>query len=153
MFNLFKRQEPKQMPADDSWRNDLLHLLLERNQTHNERVNPLDISGLIKRAHANAESKGWHVDYKHILRELKDSPNSTWIWSDYYRTAKIALIMSEGAEAIEAIRKGESEAEELADIVIRIADYCGEFGIDLEEAIQAKMMINETRPYKHGKAL
>ena len=42
-------------------------------------------------------------------------------------------------------------AIELADAVIRIAYLCGQFGIDLEGAIDLKMKYNEGRPYKHGK--
>jgi NTP pyrophosphatase (non-canonical NTP hydrolase) len=39
---------------------------------------------------------------------------------------------------------------ELADVVIRIGDLCGALGIDLEEAVQAKMTYNATRPQRHG---
>lgn len=47
--------------------------------------------------------------------------------------------------------KPEGWAVELADAVIRIADYCGHAGIDLESIIREKMEYNATRPYKHGK--
>ena len=40
---------------------------------------------------------------------------------------------------------------ELADIVIRVADLCGLYGIDLESCIIAKIRYNSTRAYKHGK--
>ena len=40
---------------------------------------------------------------------------------------------------------------ELADVVIRIFDFCGGNDIDLEKVILEKMEYNETRPYKHGK--
>ncbi len=39
---------------------------------------------------------------------------------------------------------------ELADIVIRVFDMCGHYGIDLESAIREKMEYNKKRPYKHG---
>lgn len=62
------------------------------------------------------------------------------------------LVASELGEACEAIRHGDKEnlAEELADIVIRIADFCGWYDIDLEKAIAEKMEKNRNRPYKHG---
>jgi NTP pyrophosphatase (non-canonical NTP hydrolase) len=41
--------------------------------------------------------------------------------------------------------------DELADVVIRVADMCGYLGIDLESHIKAKMKYNESRPHKHGK--
>ena len=65
----------------------------------------------------------------------------------------IALIHSEASEALEAYRDGESwdrVGEELADVVIRVADMCGRCDIDLEATIVAKMAKNKTRPHKHG---
>ena len=43
-----------------------------------------------------------------------------------------------------------AEAVELVDAVIRIADYFGSKGWDLEKIIKAKMSYNEGRPYRHG---
>ena len=73
----------------------------------------------------------------------------------------IALIMSEAAEALEALRKGNgpddhcpqfSGAEvELADVIIRIMDMAEARGWDVAGAIVAKHEFNKTRPYKHGK--
>ncbi len=65
----------------------------------------------------------------------------------------IALIHSELSEALEAHREGDVEnfAEEMADVVIRVADLCGGYGIDLEAAIVAKMERNRQRPRLHGK--
>ena len=40
---------------------------------------------------------------------------------------------------------------ELADVVIRIFDFCGGMNIDLEKIILEKMAYNETRPYKHNR--
>ena len=39
---------------------------------------------------------------------------------------------------------------ELADVVIRIADFCGKHGIDLARAVKIKMAFNTTRPTRHG---
>ena len=47
--------------------------------------------------------------------------------------------------------KPEGVSIELADAVIRIADLCGQMGIDLETAIILKMDYNKSRPFKHGK--
>lgn len=47
-------------------------------------------------------------------------------------------------------KKPEGVAIELADCIIRILDYCGHAGIDIEEAIRIKHEYNKTRPYRHG---
>jgi NTP pyrophosphatase (non-canonical NTP hydrolase) len=47
----------------------------------------------------------------------------------------------------------EGFAVELADILIRVGDLCGRFGIDLDEAVRLKMAYNHTRPHRHGKLL
>ncbi|WP_239711767.1 hypothetical protein [Paenibacillus sp. 19GGS1-52] len=39
---------------------------------------------------------------------------------------------------------------ELADIVIRVMDACGRYGIDLEQAVTEKMAYNARRPQWHG---
>ena len=73
----------------------------------------------------------------------------------------IALIMSEAAEALEALRKGNKPDEhcpqfsgaevELADVIIRIMDMAEARGWDVAGAIVAKHEFNKSRPYKHGK--
>ena len=73
----------------------------------------------------------------------------------------IALIMSEAAEALEALRKGNGPDEhcpqfsgaevEMADVVIRIMDMAEARGWDVAGAIVAKHEFNKGRPYKHGK--
>lgn len=76
----------------------------------------------------------------------------------------IALIHSELSEALEAYREGlrptsiymsdEGKPEgipiELADVIIRIFDYCGHAKIDIEGAILMKHEYNKSRPYRHG---
>lgn len=73
---------------------------------------------------------------------------------------KIALMHSELSEALEVMRRSEDWddeligdlAEEFADVIIRIFDYCGAAQIDIGTAILAKMTKNLQRPKKHGKA-
>jgi NTP pyrophosphatase (non-canonical NTP hydrolase) len=76
------------------------------------------------------------------------------------KLSKMALISSEVSEAVEAIRKDtmddkitdmSGEVVELADVVIRILDYCGKYDLPLGEAIKRKRDYNLTRPRMHGK--
>jgi NTP pyrophosphatase (non-canonical NTP hydrolase) len=88
-------------------------------------------------------------------------------WEEGARRNKgemIALMHSELSELLEAIRspsRGQqpsdhcpemsAEAEECADLFIRLADYCYGWNIDLGKAIIEKMAFNESRPPKHNK--
>lgn len=42
---------------------------------------------------------------------------------------------------------------EMADVIIRIFDFCGKHGIDIDRAVREKMAFNRTRPHMHGKKL
>lgn len=70
------------------------------------------------------------------------------------RTAtKLLLINEEVLEAWREVRKTgnkEAFAEELADVIIRVADLTVDLGIDLDEVIDAKVEKNRNRPFKHG---
>lgn len=46
--------------------------------------------------------------------------------------------------------KPEGIPAELADCIIRILDWCGKEGIDIEQIILTKHEYNKTRPYRHG---
>ena len=75
--------------------------------------------------------------------------------------ACLALVTSEVAEAMEAVRKHDpatwSDAKtkdtlvrELAGCVVRCMDLAGELDLPLAEAIRAEIKANEARGFRHG---
>lgn len=44
----------------------------------------------------------------------------------------------------------EGIAAELADVIIRVLDYCAYAGIDIENVLEVKHEYNKSRPYRHG---
>lgn len=103
----------------------------------------MDLNVLVQQAHEMSRLKGWHDDPRTPL-EIH------------------ALVHSEIAEATECVREGApafafdpagkplGEAVELADVVIRIADWFGTNGWNLNEVVTAKLLYNSTRSHRHG---
>ncbi|MCD5398254.1 MAG: hypothetical protein LR120_00725 [Dehalococcoidia bacterium] len=108
----------------------------------------LTIKELIRDSHQISKDHGWWEDPNKSVGEL------------------LALVHSEISEALEVYRdlgkeglsknwveengKPEGFTVELADAIIRIADMCGAYELDLEEALTKKMEYNKSRPYRHG---
>lgn len=125
----------------------------------------MNTNDLVKEIHENAVNHGFwekeptfgevialcHSELSEALEEYRDErPN-------IYGTCSISPEHCEHCEHSENCDlkhfnscKPEGVAVELADCIIRIFDYCGAKGIDIEAVIRAKHEYNKTRPYKHG---
>jgi len=102
------------------------------------------------------------------LNDLRDACHKTAVekgWHDKPRTVGdfLMLMVSELAEALEEYRNGKDIDEvylvdgkpegvpvEIADVLIRIFDFCGWYEIDIEQVTLDKMEYNGIRPYRHG---
>lgn len=111
----------------------------------------------------------------------ENAVNHGWWETDRELPEILMLIVSELSEALEEYRKGdmmdgriscmhyysgggyvanaptvcckkpEGIAVEVIDALIRILDWCGKEGVDVEALVKEKHEYNKTRPYKHGK--
>ena len=135
------------------------------------------INEYVKEAHDNAVKHGWwekpksmgellaliHSEVSEALEEHRNgkTPNETYYSGKVKANdGKVTHIMTSNQVGYAAIgyqpnihidiTKPEGIPSELADVVIRVFDMCGYFGIDLEDAISEKMEYNKNRPYKHG---
>jgi len=136
------------------------------------------ISQLQARAYRQSADKGFHDDEPALVAHLLATGHPKWAAMVQSRIDgnRIALMHSELSEALEELRKGKRPNEtyyptirsdesmlptvqhkpkgvpsELADVVIRVLDFCGANEIDLESMIIEKLDYNATRGHKHGK--
>lgn len=129
----------------------------------------MTINEMVKAAHEQAVRSGWwgdgevnplqihaliHTEVSEATEEARKGTPPVYVINHDGRPAEIEKISSESF----TMRDGESctpiklegQLIELADVLIRVADYCGKMGWDLEAAVKAKMEYNATRPHRHG---
>ncbi|ASA20916.1 hypothetical protein [Paenibacillus donghaensis] len=122
------------------------------------------INELVQEAHDNAVSKGWwiedrsfgeiialiHSEASEAFEDFRAGKQPTESWYEVKAPNGKVLNLSKRLDWAPDPQKPCGIPSELADIVIRVFDACGRYGIDLEQAIQEKMAYNATRPQRHG---
>lgn len=120
--------------------------------------------------HSEARARGFHEDgdalREQSLSTADEALGKVLTAAQAERAGnRLLLIVGEVIEAHEEIRAGRDLTEtyhredgkpegvpsEVADILIRLLDFAGEYGIDLAAITEEKLAFNSTRPYKHGK--
>lgn len=125
----------------------------------------MEMSELQRLVYVEYKNNGY--EYMWELGDLRMLIETTSEYSDEYFKGKqfkqllriadvgeVGLMNTEVSELLEDIRKDKGltkQAEELADITIRVMNYCNRKGIDLEKAILSKHNINMGRGELHGK--
>ena len=110
----------------------------------------MELKQLCIDAHAISLEKGWYnppptIEGRLILMHSEIS-EAVEEYRNGERLDAIRYDPSQGA----GLGKPEGIPIELADIIIRVADFCGWAQIDLEKAVAMKMEYNRTREYRHG---
>lgn len=134
----------------------------------------MNITTLVQKAYDLADSKGFHnvaatfgdrialvhTELSEAMEAFRELDNDAYdaIREPVYKSAQSGTLTrakseyafnKDGSDKL-ILNKPEGVASELADVVIRVADMCGVYGIDLNNAIKEKLAYNKTRPHMHG---
>lgn len=130
----------------------------------------MNLTKFAKEVHQNAVDHGWwekevsfgevialcHSELSEALQEYRDG--MPLIYSICIKTG-LPCIEAEcvhfddftlSCSKQQETDKPEGVAVELADCILRILDYCGKEGIDIEKILLDKHKYNKSRPYRHG---
>lgn len=136
-------------------------LMIERSRA--EALEKRTLNRLTAEIHRNAVEHGWwdeprtfgeivalcHSELSEALEEYRNGQPLAW------------AIVLEGDDDTVPRRetdpalwtpdqKPEGIAVEMIDCIIRILDWCGHAGVDVEQLLMIKHEYNKGRPYKHG---
>lgn len=124
----------------------------------------LKLNSFAAAVHENAVTHGWWEEERGLPEVLMLCVSELAEALEEYRSGRPMLYFpcnaggvcceedgsAHYAPCLAQSKKPEGVAVELADCIIRILDYCGHAGIDIEEAIRIKHEYDKTRPYRHG---
>lgn len=114
--------------------------------------------------HENAVAHGWwdeersfgdivalcHSELSEALEEYRSGRTMEWKECSIGGICNIDGCMEDSGTCKYRMDKPEGLAVEMADCLIRILDWCGKEGVDIDRIVQEKMAYNETREYRHG---
>ena len=118
------------------------------------------LNKLSKEIHQNARDKGWYDDersfgdvcsliHSEVSEAFEEYRNGKEVGETYYK-CDMNNNNCGGVCDTCTLKKPEGVPSELADVIIRVLDYCGAEEIDIDEIVRIKMKFNSTRSYKHG---
>jgi hypothetical protein len=126
----------------------------------------LTIKQLMQRAYETAAQKGWHdrrrspLEFHALIHsEISEATEAVreglppFVQKQVFVAPLTMADLVNSTSDTESVRTQfmpEGEVVELADAIIRIADYCESCGYDLEGAIEAKLRFNQGRSHRHG---
>lgn len=146
-------------------------------ETTTATATPITIDSLIVEAYHTAKDKGWHdpgmeksvgddiaLMHSELSEALEDFRNGKGVKEVYFECQCIEDNEQCGTDIVsrtlstkellgrkfKGMPKPCGLPTELADVLIRIGDFCGKHGIDLESAVRAKLAYNKSRPHRHG---
>ena len=123
------------------------------------------LNEMAKEIHENAVAHGWWEEERKLPEIVMLCVSELSEALEEYRAGKpmeytactgCPIGPTDGTECKEdcngvlKARKPEGIAVEMADCIIRILDWCGKEGIDIDSVMTRKMEYNKTRPYRHG---
>lgn len=109
----------------------------------------MSLNKLRDEVHEIAKSKGWHeteMCFKEFIANTHGELSEAWEEFRKHKGFNEIYLADDGKGG----HKPEGIPIELADALIRILDFCGSKGIDIEQAVQLKSLYNEGRSYRHG---
>lgn len=133
----------------------------------------MNLNEFAKEVHQNAVEHGWwenspttaemialcHSELSEALQEYRDKMPMEYRRCAFYvysagkrvcEQEKCIAYGTKGCDGRYMSDKPEGVAVELADCILRILDFCGKEGIDIERILLEKHDYNKTRPYRHG---
>lgn len=123
----------------------------------------MKVSEIQAEIHDNAKAKGWYDGVQRtplefhmlIVSEVAEATEAVRMRKKdepvfYQLSPDRAGYISPGDADWRHDLKPEGELSELADVVIRVMDYCAFKNWNLEKAIELKHKFNQQRPYRHG---